>query len=361
MAKYRPISPEQAWRSTRSTGLDPFERYVELYLLSSPFSNSIGCFRFVLRIAAAEIGMSNEDLLSTLSRLEQKKIVLVRGDFVLIRTWFFHNFWESTFVGNVAKAASREAAELPPTIHSQWTAACVEAGVPADVVSKFGTKPLQSPSEQANKGLHNNNQTEREHDENTTTTPDASTPWGRSGGDPISLELLPIGEPHRRVIESSLVGIDSINAQAIADEVCGALVAADKGQRKPIHGLHGWIPALVESFKSGALVPQWGPKVAQERARKRISAARARSAGEEIEQEAERQKQARCSATVLLQSLSETDLHDFIRDIERQVTFTRQLPAIRDSILRREVPPGLGGSIVVSASRTWSAQSGGRL
>ncbi|RLJ64769.1 hypothetical protein [Sulfurisoma sediminicola] len=358
MAKYRPISPEQAWRSTRSTGLDPFERYVELYLLSSPFSNAIGCFRFVLRIAAAEIGMSCEDLLATISRLEQKGIVLVQGDFVLVRTWFFHNFWDSTFVGNVAKAASREAAELPPAIHSQWTVACVEAGVPADVISKFSGKPLQSPLEQTNRGLSNNNRTEPQPDENKTTT--ITSPLCSGGENSFSLVLLPIGEPHRRIIESSLVGIDSADAQAIADEVCGALEAADKGRRKPILGLHGWIPALVESFKSGSFVPQWGPKVAQERERTLTNAEKERSARVEVAQEEERQKQARCSATALLQSLSETDLHEFIRAIEPQVKLPKLLPAIRDSILRREVPQGLGGSIVVSASRTWSVQPGAR-
>ncbi|MBK6907834.1 MAG: hypothetical protein IPH08_12480 [Rhodocyclaceae bacterium] len=359
MAKYRPISPEQAWRSTRSTGLDSFERYVELYLLSSPFSNAIGCFRFVLRIAAAEIGMSCEDLFATLSRLEQKGIVLVQGDFVLVRTWFFHNFWDSTFAGNVAKAASREAAELPPAIHTQWTIACIEAGVPAEVISKFSGKPLQSPLEQPNKGLSNNNQTEPQPDENTTTTITAP-PCSRGGGDSFSLELLPIGEPHRRIIESSLDGIDFTDAQAIADEVCGALAAADIGRRKPILGLHGWIPALVESFKSGSFVPQWGTKVAQERERTLTNAERERSARAEDEREIVRQKEARYSATALLQSLSETDLYEFIRAVEPQVKLPKLLPAIRDSILRREVPQGLGGSIVVSASRTWSMQPGAR-
>jgi hypothetical protein len=60
--RYRPICPQQAWRSQLAHSLTSVERFGEIYLLTNPTANSIGCYPLIPRIAAAEIGMSTEEM-----------------------------------------------------------------------------------------------------------------------------------------------------------------------------------------------------------------------------------------------------------------------------------------------------------
>jgi hypothetical protein len=139
VARYRPISPDQCWRSSRSAALTISERQGELYLLTSPFSfvNPLGCYSIVQRIAAAEMGISVDELTNILDRLDEKGIVLCIDNYIVVKTWFLHNTWESTFQGNVAKAALRAAAGFPLRVRKEWAIAAQEAGVPEHVLRQF--------------------------------------------------------------------------------------------------------------------------------------------------------------------------------------------------------------------------------
>ncbi|KMZ11838.1 hypothetical protein BHUM_03126 [Candidatus Burkholderia humilis] len=130
MARYRPISPEQTWRSADSCDLTISERYCEFYLLTSPFTNTIGCYRVVGRIAAAEMGLSQEEFANVLQRLADRKIVVCIDDYILVRMWFRYNSWEATFSGNVAKAAAKELASLPSELREYWVRASLDIGIP---------------------------------------------------------------------------------------------------------------------------------------------------------------------------------------------------------------------------------------
>ena len=98
MAKYRPISPAQAWRSSISCDLTISERFVEYYALTSPFTNTIGCYPIVPRIDAAEMGLSVDEFTNVLARLGDRRIVVFQDGWLLVRTWFLHNQWEATVV-----------------------------------------------------------------------------------------------------------------------------------------------------------------------------------------------------------------------------------------------------------------------
>ena len=61
-ASYRPIRQQETWCSLMSAEMTISERYGQLYLLTSPHTNTIGCYALVPRIAAAEAGLSTEEL-----------------------------------------------------------------------------------------------------------------------------------------------------------------------------------------------------------------------------------------------------------------------------------------------------------
>ena len=361
MAKYRPISPQHAWRSNRSSNLDMVERYGELYLLSSPFANVIGCYKIVERIAAAEIGLNVEQLLAIFHRLEACGIALYENGHILVRTWFLHNTWESAFAGNVAKAALREIANLPAELRAKWELACIDAGVPQEIISGFVAESLQSPLEVPRKALSNKNHNieQKTEQKTTTTTPKSSNVEQHRGGSYLTeLHLLPIAENHRAFIESSVQGLSPEDAQRIADEVVGALEAARSGKREPIRGLHGWLPELVDRLRRGSFVPQWGPEIADKRNSAMQAQQRNEDATRERKAELERQEQERSIAEALLQEISSADLVEFAALAEPHVPLRDLRPKVKEAILRREMPPGLGCAAVLVAAKQWRAKVG---
>lgn len=355
MARYRPISPEQAWRSTRSAQLNMAERYGEFYLLTSPFSNAIGCYRIVERIAAAEIGLSLDQFLDMLNRLQNRGIAVFENGYILVRTWFLHNTWESALQGNVAKAAIRDVAELPAKMRENWISACIEAGVPEEIIEKFIPEPLPSPSQGATNPLNNkNNNIEQLTRTGTTTTQDKESKVVRGGSrNEIALHLLPIAEIHRAFIESCVQDLSPEDAQKIADEVSGALEAAQNGKREPIHGMHGWLPTLVDRLRHGTFIPQCGPAIAARRA------AAAQAQQREVEStlskaiELKRQEQEQTETLKILQTLSPADLDVFSVIAEKHVPIREMRPKIKEAISNRELPTGLGGAAVLAAAKEW--------
>lgn len=366
MAKYRPISPENAWRSSRGARLEIEERYVEFYLLSSPFSNVIGCYPIVEQIASAEIGFHDpKKLVDVLERLQAQGIITYEAGYVLVRTWFFHNTYESAFQGNVAKAAIREVASLPLELREQWVASCIEAGVPEDVINQLFSQPLKSPSAGTSKGLlHNNHHKKPEQEQKTTTTTKQKDTQGDNDGGgsneiEMKISLVPLANPHRAFIESALSNLPIEDAQMIADEVGGTLEAAARGERAPIRGLHGWLPTLVNRLHEGSFVPQWGPDIARKREISIKNAQQVIESAHQRQEENRKQEEAMAEAASLLAALNESDLQE-LAIIAAQLTPMRDLRSrIRDAVIKREIPKGLGKIEILKATREWT--SGGRI
>ncbi|WP_439670862.1 hypothetical protein AEMCBJ_14510 [Cupriavidus necator] len=267
--RYRPISPEHAWRSSESAELTISERYGELYLLTTPFANAIGCYQIVPRIAAAEAGLSQEELINVLERLKTRGIAIYEEGYVLVRTWFKHSTWESTLQGNVAKAAQREISALPRGVFYNWCQAAIEAGVPQAILQSFA--PTTSPFEGACNGLHsasqapampltNNNENITEQRTTTRTTRET-----RGGGSEIENGLIfePCVVPHQALLVPLLARLPMDAAQSITDELAGILEAAGKGKHPGINNEspRGWIVSMARKWETGEFVFDLGRSV----------------------------------------------------------------------------------------------------
>ena len=99
--------------SVRSSEMPWSERHVELYLLASPMNKLIGCFPLVMRIAAAQMNSSVEELRNDLDRLEKLGVAVYRDGWAPVRTWFHHISWRATLQGRVSKAVSGKLAKVP--------------------------------------------------------------------------------------------------------------------------------------------------------------------------------------------------------------------------------------------------------
>ncbi|MGE6497112.1 hypothetical protein ACQKFX_21375 [Cupriavidus metallidurans] len=283
MARYRPVSPEHTWRSSKSAELTISERYGELYLLTTPFANTIGCFQIVPRIAAAEAGLSQEEFLNVLERLNSRRIAsFFEEGYVLVRSWFRHSSWESTLQGNVAKAALREISALPPAVCDQWCQAAVEVGVPEEIVRSF--VPEVSPLEGACKDLtllsnapaeplahnnHNENVTQQRTTNRTRITRDTR---GGSRGIDSGLAFEPAVLAHRELLGSLLSRLPLDAAQDIVDELAGVLEAAREGKHPGITGRtpRGWIAAMASKWKTGDFILDLGQSVQARRAQRAL-------------------------------------------------------------------------------------------
>ena len=356
MARYRPVAPEHAWRSERGTLMPREIRYAELYFLTSPFSNTIGCYKIAKPIVAIEMGLAGiAELETILGSLLEMKIIDYRYGHILVKEWFSHNSWESTFRGNVAKAASKEIAGLPLDLREAWVTSCLDAGVPVEAVRDVLPKASPSPSGAPAEGLPYRTTTEQIGTVLETTNHLPKTVgfegYQPSGGsNPSSILLLPIAEPQRTFIEEAIKDLSMKDAQLIADEVCGALEAVKMGWRDPIRGLHGWLPKLVEQLKTGKFVAHAGLAVTE---RRRVAEAAVAQAAEQKlkdQQSLASQNAAAQRAQSLIDHLSEKELH-VLADI---AAGHQSLPAnvksrIYESIIRREIPNGIGRAVLLKA------------
>lgn len=246
--RYRPICLHQAWRSQLSHSLTSVERYGELYFLTNPATNSIGCYQVIPRISGAELGMSTEELQNAINRLEEMKVVIYKDGYILVRTWFFHSTWESTLQGNVLKTALADIRRIPASLQPYWRDSCVEAGVPESVVEEVLQQALASPLQGTCKGLsHVTNTKQKANQKPTTTTTQLVSVVA------ASLELLPCAEPHRDTL-LTLAGEHGLTESQLQDlgwELSARLHAAEQGQGKPIGLVARWLSALAHALQEG--------------------------------------------------------------------------------------------------------------
>lgn len=115
MGRQRTIDDAEFWRSPRMANLSQEDKATLQYLLTSPYSNIIGVYQIVPRIAASEMGWNDGQLIAVLERLE--KLELIRFDeasgFIWVRIWWFHNKLKAAFDGNVKKMAYSQLRKVP--------------------------------------------------------------------------------------------------------------------------------------------------------------------------------------------------------------------------------------------------------
>lgn len=360
---YRPIKPQEAWLSLLASGMTISERYGLLYLLTSPHTNTIGCYPLVLKIAAAEAGLSSEELLNVFERLEDHDVAYYRSGFVLVRTWFRHSTWESTFTGNVAKAAARDAAAIPASMQQLWLDACVEAGVPVDILKNVLAKALPSPMGGPCKGLHDNNNNGNATELVTeTTTTKESEPYqsgGSCGGDQIF--LLPIAEVHRPEVEMLRTShqLTTSHLQDIAYELSQRLEDEASGRGKPIVRVASWLKKLAATAADGQHILDRGLSLALKHSQE---VRREREALISTQSEHEAVATNRATVMKLLLDLPNVELEDLaelaVSVSESIGVLPKKRDSIREAVRARILLNGLPGEAIIGAMTLWIKRRG---
>lgn len=112
------------WRDPRMADLSQEDKATLLYLLTSPSSNIIGAYQVVLRVAAAEMGWTADQLVIVLERLEGKGLIdFTACGWVWVRIWWKHNSAKGAFSPKLRESAKRQLRDMP----EKWREAFVDS------------------------------------------------------------------------------------------------------------------------------------------------------------------------------------------------------------------------------------------
>lgn len=120
MGRQRTINDAQFWRSPKIADRTQEDKATLLYVLTSPYSNIVGVYSIVPRIAAAEMGWTADQLLAILKRLESIKLVQYdeASSFVWVRNWWDHNSAKMAVATTLRAKTYAQIDEVP----AQWRA-----------------------------------------------------------------------------------------------------------------------------------------------------------------------------------------------------------------------------------------------
>ena len=104
------------WDDTYVVGLDPLEKLLFLYLLTSPHSNISGVYEVSKRALVYHTGLSEESLTVMLQRLERDGKILYLNSWVAIKNFIKH---QATGSVQVCQGILRELARVPPSL-AEW-------------------------------------------------------------------------------------------------------------------------------------------------------------------------------------------------------------------------------------------------
>ncbi len=140
--RQRTIVDSEFWCSNQLINLTTEDRMVLIYLLTSTFSNIIGVYELVPRVAAAQIGWTEEQLAQVLRRLI--KCGLIDWDeqsgFVWVKIWWKHNVVRQISGPKLRARALEQIEAMPLRWRQDFLSDLQQKGVnmisrPADTVS----------------------------------------------------------------------------------------------------------------------------------------------------------------------------------------------------------------------------------
>ncbi|SIN84924.1 hypothetical protein SAMN05444168_0854 [Paraburkholderia phenazinium] len=117
MGRQRTIDDSAFWRSPKMAGRTQEDRATLSYLLTSPFSNIIGVYQIVPRIAASEMGWDTDSqLIPVLRRLSDSNFVRFDEDssYVWIHIWWDHNSPTMAVAGTLRQRTFEQISAIPP-------------------------------------------------------------------------------------------------------------------------------------------------------------------------------------------------------------------------------------------------------
>jgi hypothetical protein len=124
MGRQRTINDAEFWRSPRIADRTQEDKATLLYLLTSPYSNIIGVYAIVPRIAAAEMGWTAEQLLAILKRLGSLELVRFEDSsgFVWVRNWWDHNSAKMAVATTLREKTYSQIAAMPAIWRTEFLA-----------------------------------------------------------------------------------------------------------------------------------------------------------------------------------------------------------------------------------------------
>jgi len=295
--RQRTIS-DDFWRDSQIWGLSQEDTATLLYLLTSPSSNIIGCYRLVWRIAAAEMGWTADQMLVVIKRLQEKGLIeYTDSGWVWVKIWWKHN---SVAVALSPKSklishARKQFADIP----RDWLAAfgksleamginTQEIGYPSPIKTAPDVPshvPSHAPSDAPSDAPSVNVQTHQPMGSDVPSHAPSDAPWDGAGGNRYlvsgnttttsssSKESNPVvvvndlifppqtHQAERDSIQAVLVstGVGEEFWQQLVDELIGARM------HRAIGNPAGYIRGMAERAMSGTFTPERGVGVANAR------------------------------------------------------------------------------------------------
>lgn len=296
MSRQRTIN-DQIWRSNRLSGCTVEDRYALFYFLTSPFSNVIGAYEIVLRVAASEMGWDVESqLINVIRRLVDADLIYFDADanYVWVKVWWDHNSAKMAVASTLRKKTLQQIQALPERWRNDYVddfinqlaaddplrdTVAIALASPSDRVSTAYAAPSDSQSS-TQSAQHDAliNQGVSEPDTlctpypngmdrrpgNTTTNTNAiyntTTTTGTGHGLQYPSSLAPA---ERMSIQNLIANIPPESAQALLDELEGAIKKPGTIRTTKVAYLKG----LVDRHRTGGFVPAAGIPIATRRER----------------------------------------------------------------------------------------------
>lgn len=116
MSRQRTVNDTELWRSVRLANCTMEDRSLNVYLLTSPFSNIVGVYPIVARVAASEIGW---DLGTQFTNVLRRLVDSSLADFdectgmVWVKTWWDHHSATMAVASTLRGRTFREISDIP--------------------------------------------------------------------------------------------------------------------------------------------------------------------------------------------------------------------------------------------------------
>ncbi|MBB5400297.1 hypothetical protein [Paraburkholderia youngii] len=254
MGRQRTINDSAFWRSPKMAGRTHEDRATLSYLLTSPFSNIIGVYEFVPRIAASEMGWdSDSQLMPVLRRLSECRFVELDEDlsYLWVRIWWDHNSPTMAVGGTLRQRTLDQIAAIP----MQWRDAFIDdfvARLPKDN-KKAGN--LQADVEGALRPLRVSDRVSLPYPYPTDSRPGNNNDNSISNATTTPLRYPEMLTPDQRLAaEKAVLRFDRVRAQQLLDEL--SLRMASGGVR---HGPLAYLAGLIRAVEEGAFTATASP------------------------------------------------------------------------------------------------------
>lgn len=293
MSRQRTVS-DQIWRSNRMSGFTEEDRYALLYFLTSPFSNVIGAYEVVIRIAASEMGWDPESqLMPVMRRLIDAGILDFdpQANYIWVKDWWDHHSAKMAVATTLRTKTLEQIEALPHAWRDAYVSDFINRLPAGDPLRKtvakalaYGPYRLSTPYAEPDDGrmsisacakdLHRNQSLNEGHTlgiaypeamdrgpgNTTTNTNLIYNPTTTRGDDGLQYPRALV-TAEKMSIQNLLTDVPLADAQALLDELEGAIKKPGTIQKSKV----AYFKGLLNNHRKGGFVPAAGILVATRR------------------------------------------------------------------------------------------------